>query len=233
MLKYAVQIASALAKAHSAGIVHRDLKPGNIMIGADDQVKVLDFGLAKLTETASAAEEATRSMRPQTEAGMIVGTVCYMSPEQAEGKPVDSRSDIFSFGAVIYEMVTGRRAFQKETNASTMAAILRDDPKPISAFVPEVPRDLERVVARCLRKNPDRRYQTMADLRIALEDLKQESDSGKLEAAVSATGVRSRWPRRWAFFVAAGVLVASAAAEASFGCAARRTPFTLRRKSSG
>jgi serine/threonine protein kinase len=118
-LKYAVQIADALARAHSAGIVHRDLKPGNIMVNEHGLVKVLDFGLAKLTEATPVGEdESTRTIRPTTEEGKIVGTVAYMSPEQAEGKKVDARSDIFSFGSVLYEMVTGGQAFHGDTKAS-------------------------------------------------------------------------------------------------------------------
>src|SRR5450755_1233890 len=120
-LKCAVQIADALARAHSAGIVHRDLKPGNIMVNEHGLVKVLDFGLAKLTEaTPVDGDESTRTMRPATEEGTIVGTVAYMSPEQAEGKKVDARSDIFSFGSVLYEMVTGEKAFHGDTKASTL-----------------------------------------------------------------------------------------------------------------
>ena len=139
-LKCAVQIADALARAHSAGIVHRDLKPGNIMVNEHGLVKVLDFGLAKLTEPTSAGEdESTRTMRPTTEEGKIVGTVAYMSPEQAEGKRVDARSDIFSFGSVLYEMVTGEKAFHGDTKASTLAAILKHTPRPGQANVVDWP----------------------------------------------------------------------------------------------
>src|SRR5499433_588635 len=128
-LNYSVQIAAALASAHKAGIVHRDLKPGNVMVNEQGLVKVLDFGLAKLTEPAAVGEdEATHSLKPTTEEGKIVGTVSYMSPEQAEGKKLDARSDMFSFGALLYEMVTGRRAFQGDSKLSTLTAILREEP---------------------------------------------------------------------------------------------------------
>ena len=191
-LKYAVQIAEALATAHVAGIIHRDLKPGNVMVsgapGRSGFVKVLDFGLAKLTEKVEISEpEFTGSIQndktPASEEGIIVGTVSYMSPEQAEGKKVDARSDIFSFGALLYEMVTGRRAFQGDSTLSTLSAVLREEPKPASQIVDGLPRELERIIARCLRKSPERRFQTMADLKVALEELKEESDSGSLSAA--------------------------------------------------
>ena len=191
-LKYAVQIADALAAAHAAGIIHRDLKPGNVMVsGAPERsgfVKVLDFGLAKLTDKVESGErEFTETIRqdeaPSTGEGTIVGTVSYMSPEQAEGKKVDARSDIFSFGALLYEMVTGRRAFQGDSKLSTLSAILREEPKPASQVVEGLPRELERIIARCLRKSPERRFQAMPDLKVALEELKEESDSGTLSAA--------------------------------------------------
>lgn len=192
-LKYSVQIADALARAHSAGIVHRDLKPGNIMVNEHGLVKVLDFGLAKLTEAIPTGEdEATRTMRPTTEEGKIVGTVAYMSPEQAEGKKVDARSDIFSFGSVLYEMVTGRQAFHSETKASTLAAILKDNPQPAGQLVDGLPREVERLISRCLRKEVDQRAQHMDDVKIVLEELKEESDSGVLGAAGLAQGKSRR-----------------------------------------
>jgi serine/threonine protein kinase len=155
-LKIATQIADAFAKAHAAGIVHRDLKPSNIMVTQDGLVKVLDFGLAKLTETNSEDSIETRSTKhyspPRTEEGVILGTAGYMSPEQAEGKSTDARSDIFSFGVVLYEMLSGRRAFQGENQMRTVAKVLREEPPPLHESVESIPPELERLVARCLRR---------------------------------------------------------------------------------
>jgi serine/threonine protein kinase len=208
-LQYSVQIADALAKAHAAGIVHRDLKPANIMV-TESHVKILDFGVAKLTEAHNGADRSTLTLQDRTEAGAIVGTVSYMSPEQAEGKPVDARSDIFSFGAVLYEMVTGRKAFLGDSRASTLSAVLTQEPTPLNEAGFEVPQELEKLIARCLRKDRERRLQHAADLKVALLDLKDESDSGRL---VTARSKRPQPTRRWwalaALVVAVAVLAES------------------------
>ena len=179
-LSYAQQIADGLSAAHRVGIIHRDLKPTNIIVNENGEIKILDFGLAKLIEPEEAdAWAPTHSVPVETGGGMIAGTAAYMSPEQAEGQWVDERSDIFSFGAVLYEMITGRRAFSGASKLSTLVSVLHTDPAPIVETRDPLPRELERIIGRCLRKDPRRRWQNVADLKIAIEDVSQEWDLSK------------------------------------------------------
>jgi serine/threonine-protein kinase len=197
VLKFAMQMTDALQTAHAAGIVHRDLKPGNVMVTDTGLVKILDFGLAKLTDPGPITQDDnTRTIAdaPLTVEGSIIGTVSYMSPEQAQGQKVDTRSDIFSLGVVLYEMITGSRAFQGDTAVATLTAILRDDPRSISEVAPDIPPRLADVVTRCLRKVPDDRFQTMRDVHMALGTLKHESDSGVLYRSVLATQSEMQLP---------------------------------------
>jgi TolB-like protein/Tfp pilus assembly protein PilF len=191
----AIPLADAVSSAHAKGIAHRDLKPANIMLDADGRLKVLDFGLAKLFEPGTEADQTVGS-ESDTAEGRILGTAAYMSPEQAEGDTVDHRSDVFSLGIIFYEMVTGDRPFKGKTSISTISAVLRETPLSVSDIKPGLPRHLGRIIKRCLAKDPDRRYQTVLDLRNDLRDLKEEEQSpvatGVSDMDIGQTGERRR-----------------------------------------
>ena len=184
-LDYAQQITSGLSAAHEKGVVHRDLKPENLFVTHAGRVKILDFGLAKLKPQKLAGKvdtEAPTSL-PQTDPGVVMGTVGYMSPEQVRGQDADHRSDLFSFGLILYEMLAGQRAFQGESLAETMAAIVKEDPPDLMEANGKVPLQLDRLVRRCLEKKPERRFQTASDLGFALESLSGVSGASQPEAA--------------------------------------------------
>jgi dipeptidyl aminopeptidase/acylaminoacyl peptidase/predicted Ser/Thr protein kinase len=198
LLDVAVQTAEGLAKAHAAGIVHRDLKPENLMVSKDGYVKILDFGLAKLTETVSQdASVLPTAIAAPTQPGTVMGTAGYMSPEQASGQPVDYRSDQFTLGAILYEMATGKRAFQRKTGAETLVAIIREEPEPLSQAAPKAPAPVRWIVERLLAKDPEERYASSKDLARDLKSVRdhltETSLSGGLEAAEPAKARRRGW----------------------------------------
>jgi Tol biopolymer transport system component len=179
-LEIAVQIADALVAAHRAGILHRDLKPENVMVRPDGLVKVLDFGLAKLTDQGEVGSEAPTAIQVRTDPGTVMGTVSYMSPEQALAEPQDQRTDIFSFSVMLYEMVTGQRPFQGASNAAIFDAILHQTPVPVTTSQPDLPQQLHWIIEHTLEKKPEQRFQTATDLKAALKTLKHDSGSGAI-----------------------------------------------------
>lgn len=213
LLKLAVPLADAIGTAHQRGIIHRDLKPSNVMVGSDGRLRVLDFGLAKLKhEDAGASDASMLTTEQLTAQHSVFGTAPYMSPEQAEGRILDHRTDIFSMGVVLYEMATGRRPFRGETAVSVISSILKDSPAPPAALKPGLPGDLDRLIGRCLVKDPARRYQSALDVRNDLEEIRERLASGRsITAPVPAPAARAR-ARRWVLALVGAVAVVAAGA---------------------
>ncbi len=209
-IDFGTQIANGLAAAHDKGIVHRDLKPENLFVTKEGRVKILDFGLAKLTQTEAGSGPQTNlpTATAGTEPGVVMGTLGYMSPEQIKGKPADPRSDIFAFGAILYEMLAGRRAFHADSAGETMAAILKEEPPDLSVTNQAISPALERIVRHCIEKNPERRFQSAHDLAF---DLEAVSGTSGMSAAAASASVRSRGARRIAAMAGAAILLAAGA----------------------
>jgi serine/threonine protein kinase len=207
VIDYAQQIASGLADAHDKGIIHRDLKPENIFVTNDGRVKILDFGLAKLTRSEGSESGEALTQTVQSDPGTVLGTVGYMSPEQVRGKSADARSDLFGFGAILYEMLSGKRAFHGESPAETMSAILKEEPAELTETNRNVPPALERIVRHCLEKNPQERFQSARDVAFDLEMI-----SGVSQASVQPIAPSFKWRRLWPIVWIVSLIATSAAA---------------------
>jgi serine/threonine protein kinase len=196
LLRIAVTVAEGVCAAHARHIVHRDLKPGNVMLTTDGRAKILDFGLAKPLAPTDADDAAVSMVETISQElsreGLVVGTAAYMSPEQAQGKRLDSRSDVFSFGIMLYEMVAGTRPFRGETSSMTLLKIIEADPEALPDSRTDLPPELERIIRRCLKKKPDERYNDTRDLVVALKDLRQDTSSGRQRRIASGTGESRR-----------------------------------------
>src|SRR5215471_10672653 len=206
LLQIAAQIAEGLAKAHEAGIVHRDLKPENVMVTKDGLVKILDFGLAKQTERVSGTESSHLPTETGTSPGVVLGTVGYMSPEQAGGHIVDFRSDQFSFGAILYEMATGNRAFQKGTAVDTLSAILHEEPPPLGDIAPELPAPVRWIVGNCLAKDPAERYSSTRDLAREIANIRDHLHPAAVTSGAFAARRKHGFPRALVALAAAALL---------------------------